>query len=359
MTTYITQKLAEELFYYPSDRYKLSENELNEINIVNTNLNDNDSIKDHILLFQDEISFLKWFEEQDLDFNPNIEVNLVNAVKQNVTKMNPFLLLFNHLDLIICDTQLIIYKKKKGWLLMTKKKEPFYIAQTLDELDELINHGHHNITLIPKISDDTKAKEKKKLFNKINAAKIIPMFGVRDVQLNEFRDDFYSNNANEIISDFIDYMKERIVPGSEIESNAKNMSDAELMTFFGYEVWEIPYSDLTTTFKDYINDLLPDTIYVLFDNEMDDYRYDIMTHNKSNIEELIFNTYYLNYKLQDKNPLKLKDTDFNNDLKSKLPQLLNYNIEKSTIREHKLKHLKKREDLLDLLNDPFVASLFS
>lgn len=114
MTTYITQKLAEELFYYPSDRYKLNEDELNEINIVNTNLNNNDSIKDHILLFQDEDSFLKWFEEQNLEFNPNIESDLIKAVKKNVIDISPFLLLFGHLDITLCDTQLVIYKKKKG-----------------------------------------------------------------------------------------------------------------------------------------------------------------------------------------------------------------------------------------------------
>ena len=117
MTTYITQKLAEELFYYPSDRYKLSEDELNEINIVNTNLNDTDSIKDHILLFQDEKSFLKWFEEHNLEFNPNIESDLINLVKKNVIGISPFLLLFDHLDLIICDTQLIIYKKKERLII--------------------------------------------------------------------------------------------------------------------------------------------------------------------------------------------------------------------------------------------------
>lgn len=235
---------------------------------------------------------------------------------------------------------------------MDKKKETFHVAQTLDELNKLLDQNHNKITFIPKPSNNTE-------INKIDTTKTINMFGVKDIQLDEFRDDFYSNDANEIISDFIDYMKERIVPGSEIESDAKHMSDAELMTFFGYEIWEIPYSDLTTTFKDHIDELLPDTIYVLFDNEMNDYCYDIMSHDKSNIEEHIFNNYYLKYKHHDFNPLNLKDSDFNEDLKSKLPQLLNYNIEKSTIREHKLKHLKEREDLLDLLNDPFVASLFS
>lgn len=116
MTTYITQKLAEELFYYPSDRYRLNDDELNLLNIVNTNLNlsNNDSIKNHILLFQDEDSFLKWFKKQDLNFNPNIEVDLLNAVHQEVTEINPFSLLFSHLDITMHESHLIIYKMKKG-----------------------------------------------------------------------------------------------------------------------------------------------------------------------------------------------------------------------------------------------------